>query len=371
MQTVEVSPIVALLGATKCWLIANKMKQPSDAEGIPLTGWNGDDALKTFAQAKAMLKPATPYLGVRMNRVGNLVAVDLDDCLNAGQGVIDAVALWMLMKFDPYVEITPSGSGLRAYMLLAGDHDKVHMKRPHSRTMGVFNVKTCEVDQVKFTFTREIYYRAPRFAVHTGNAYTYKLDALPTMTLPTITVDDLDLMRAVIETDHTPSSDYDAKQMIDAIRADLKPAKKAEQKPIEMKAGQGDEGNSVIDAFNAATDLRKVMEFYGYTISKDGRHFTRPDKNPRDGISGYFDGDHAYTFSANDPMNETCEKRYQFKPFDLLCEFEYGGDVKAAVKALAEKMGMKLTPKPQKAGNVNVTPQKASRDYLKRVGVSR
>lgn len=98
-------------------------------------------------------------------------------------------------------------------------------------------------------------------------------------------------------------------------------------------------GQSVIEAYNATTDIRALLAHYGYTVGGD--RFTRPDKDMRQGISGTIRGNTAYTFSSNDPAfdsNNTSPSGAgcTLRPFDLLCRISFGGNVRAAVKYLHE-----------------------------------
>lgn len=96
-------------------------------------------------------------------------------------------------------------------------------------------------------------------------------------------------------------------------------------------------GTSIIDEYNAATNITDLLAHYGYTVNEN--RFTRPGKNPIDGISGTIKGNRAYTFSANDPAFRPDDLSPSgagctLTPFSVLVKLSFGGDVKAAVKYL-------------------------------------
>ena len=82
-----------------------------------------------------------------------LAAFDIDDCRDAVSGKIEPAARRLIERANSYVEITPSGCGLR--ILLIGTGAKVHRKQtvPGANGMSI-----------------ETYRRAERFIAVTGNA---------------------------------------------------------------------------------------------------------------------------------------------------------------------------------------------------------
>lgn len=352
MSNFSKSPLVAGWGDSPAWLIANERKAPCTPDGRPMAGWNDEGATKTFTEARKSMTARSPHIGYRSNQIAGLAAFDLDDCLNAGQGVIDDVALWVLTKLNTYTEITPSGKALRAYAIVKGEHDPILTEKKTSRTWGVFDEKAGAVVQTTFKLSRGVFFNASKFVVHTAQPYHWALYGVPVMTLKTITVDELDLICAAFWMfDRVPHSEYEEKQMLEAWRADLAPQPQPQPQQsepakggavIEPKSKEKRDGEklSVIDAFNESVDLRVVMEAAGYTISRDGKKFARPGKKLSEGISGYFDGDHAFTFSSNDPLNVHCEKGNQVRAFDVLLECQFNGDMKTAVREIAKALGM-------------------------------
>jgi primase-polymerase (primpol)-like protein len=83
----------------------------------------------------------------------NLVAFDLDDCRDVATGAIEPAARKLVERAKSYVEITPSGTGLRIIGL--GSGPKVHRKQQVPRANGM---------------TVETYRQCERFIAVTGNA---------------------------------------------------------------------------------------------------------------------------------------------------------------------------------------------------------
>jgi hypothetical protein len=82
-----------------------------------------------------------------------IAAFDLDDCRNASTGDIEPAARQLIERANSYVEITPSGTGLRILVLSTGP--KVHRKQqvPGANGMSIETYRGCE-----------------RFVAVTGNA---------------------------------------------------------------------------------------------------------------------------------------------------------------------------------------------------------
>ena len=74
----------------------------------------------------------------------NLIAFDLDDCRNATTGEIEPAARDLIARAGSYVEITPSGTGLR--IIGKGNGAKVHRKQavPGANGMTVEAYRNCE-----------------------------------------------------------------------------------------------------------------------------------------------------------------------------------------------------------------------------------
>ena len=102
-------------------------------------------------------------------------------------------------------------------------------------------------------------------------------------------------------------------------------------------------GESVIDAFNSQNPIESQLERYGYKHYPRLKRWLHPHSTSGlPGVSLLGNGK-AYSHHACDPL---CGK--VFDSFDLLVQFEFGGDFSRAVKELAPK------PEPQKP------PQKAT-----------
>ena len=95
--------------------------------------------------------------------------------------------------------------------------------------------------------------------------------------------------------------------------------------------GQG----SIIDAYNERATIGEALDRYGYT--RMGERYVRP--GGKSGSVTVRDG-RSFHHSSNDALNDG----YWHRPFDLYCQCEHGGEIKAAVKAAAEHLGLRHLP---------------------------
>lgn len=113
----------------------------------------------------------------------------------------------------------------------------------------------------------------------------------------------------------------------------LKPAKAA------PSTGQAD----VIREWNARNPIREALERYGYRREGD-KVYTRPGEGASGGDVKLLENKRgvlcSFHHSSNDPLDGGNGDGHLREPFDLYAEYEHGGDMKAAVKAAAEELGM-------------------------------
>lgn len=113
-----------------------------------------------------------------------------------------------------------------------------------------------------------------------------------------------------------------------------------EAQPFRGRAAQPYEGESVIDAYNARYDIHLLLGRYGYSRLQNGR-YGRPGKADSAGVMVLGDDNKSYHYSSNDALDSGRSGINQPRsPFDLFCEYEHGGDYKAAVRAAAQELGM-------------------------------
>lgn len=119
-------------------------------------------------------------------------------------------------------------------------------------------------------------------------------------------------------------------------------------------------GTSVIDECLAREDLRATLQRFGYRpIGR--RRFLSPHSGT--GLPGVvmFDGEQScWIHHASDPLCSE-ETGRPVNAFDLICQFEYGGDASKAVKSLADEYGIKRerTKSPQAAALESLPPPPA------------
>jgi hypothetical protein len=101
-------------------------------------------------------------------------------------------------------------------------------------------------------------------------------------------------------------------------------------------------GHSVIEAWGAHADLRKTLQGYGYVAA--GNRYISPHSDSRlPGVQLFEDGRRCWIHHASDPLCSD-ESGHPVNAFDLFCHYEHGGNVKAAVKAAAQLLGIKQEP---------------------------
>lgn len=111
--------------------------------------------------------------------------------------------------------------------------------------------------------------------------------------------------------------------------------------PKSKPAPTNTSGNDVIGAFCDAHDIESMLDQYGY--KRIGRRYLSPHSGT--GLPGVvlFDDNRCWIHHASDPLCSE-ENNQPVNPFDLYCYYEHGNDVKKAVKAAADLLGMKPEP---------------------------
>jgi putative DNA primase/helicase len=112
-------------------------------------------------------------------------------------------------------------------------------------------------------------------------------------------------------------------------------------KPPKTRRPDNDTTPSVIDAYDQANSIESALTRYGYR--PQGKRWLSPHSST--GLAGVviFDGK-AWIHHASDPLCSD-ESGQLVGAFDLFRWYEHGGDIRKAVKAAAEEMGMKLEPR--------------------------
>jgi len=94
-------------------------------------------------------------------------------------------------------------------------------------------------------------------------------------------------------------------------------------------------GEGVIDRYNAAFSVRDVLAIFGYKDAGERMH--RPGAERTSQPSVVIEKNRSFHHSSNDKLSDG----YWHTPFDVRCQFEFGGDASAAVKVIAEELGLK------------------------------
>ncbi|KPV54650.1 hypothetical protein SE17_02525 [Kouleothrix aurantiaca] len=98
--------------------------------------------------------------------------------------------------------------------------------------------------------------------------------------------------------------------------------------------------DSVIDRYNAQTDVREVLRRFGYADAFSNR-MHRPGRGTHSVPSVHIgDDNRSFHHSNNDELRDG----FWHTPFSVRCKFEFGDDARAAVRAIAAELGMVVQP---------------------------
>lgn len=112
------------------------------------------------------------------------------------------------------------------------------------------------------------------------------------------------------------------------------------------------QGDSVIDAYNAANAIDDTLSRYGY--KRQGKRYLSPHSGTGlPGVIVWADANKCFIHHASDPLCSD-ESGQPVGPFDLFAHYEHGGDIKKAAKAAADQLGMtrRVAVKPQRQTEV-------------------
>lgn len=99
------------------------------------------------------------------------------------------------------------------------------------------------------------------------------------------------------------------------------------------------DGMSVIEAYNAAHDIAETLLRYGYQHQHGGRYLSPHSSTGQPGVFIQEGKNRAWNEHGSDPLCSS-NSGHPVSPFDLFCEYEHGGDVRAATKAAAQQLGV-------------------------------
>lgn len=122
------------------------------------------------------------------------------------------------------------------------------------------------------------------------------------------------------------------------------PASKPTHKYVAAE-GDSTDGNNVIEEFNNVHCVEAMLKLHGYTQRTKGARYLSPFSESKIAGVKIFPGQNrAFSHHASEPFDTA----KGIDPFLLFCTFEHDGDVKAAVKAAANQLGLEhnqLDPK--------------------------
>jgi hypothetical protein len=120
--------------------------------------------------------------------------------------------------------------------------------------------------------------------------------------------------------------DLDRTYMLPALTAHLPPIHEAEP---QFRNDPPRRARS-IEAFNTANDVGRLLERYGYAWRGARRMVSPHSGSKRDGVSIDPESNRAFIHTGGDPLCDGYWKR----PFDVVRILDYGGDFRAALKAI-------------------------------------
>jgi putative DNA primase/helicase len=103
--------------------------------------------------------------------------------------------------------------------------------------------------------------------------------------------------------------------------------------PPTARTERKDTGESVINAFNAAHDVAKILEDHGY--QRRGKRFTAPDSSHAAGVVLL---DNGKVFSHH--QCDILANQHALDAFDVFRLLDHSGDFRAAVRAAARALGL-------------------------------
>lgn len=133
-------------------------------------------------------------------------------------------------------------------------------------------------------------------------------------------------------------SPNERRTLLDAARSmnEVYEEPKAERKPTQRQQ----EGDSLIDRYNASRDIYRELERVGYTPS-DGGRLSRPGQPESAGVIVHHDRNKCYCYSSNDPLAFDRNGRNQpASPFDVLLVFDCDGDWHKALKKASKSLNL-------------------------------
>lgn len=143
----------------------------------------------------------------------------------------------------------------------------------------------------------------------------------------------------------------------DALKPQLQavcPWAERKQPPARAPQRQPQQGGSVITEYDQRHSITDHLARYGYR--QQGKRWLSPhSKTGLPGVMVFEQDNRCYIHHASDPLCSV-ESGQPVGPFDLFCHYEHGGDMRKAVRAAGEAMGMKQ-PKPERQAAPRVDPE--------------
>jgi hypothetical protein len=118
--------------------------------------------------------------------------------------------------------------------------------------------------------------------------------------------------------------------------------RKMQAAPLPPRSNGGSSGGGVISSFNEFYEVGAILARNGYQ-PRGVRYLAEDSTTGEPGVHIFPDTGRCYSHHGNDPLNDG----HSHDPFSVFCILEHGGDVKAAVKAAAEALGLERPQAPE------------------------
>jgi len=238
-------------------------------------------------------------LGIILTGDDDLFCIDLDDAVDA-DGEVSAGARRIIESLNSWTEVSQSGRGLHIFA--------------RGTKPGWAGCKSAGVE----------IYDARRYIALTGSR------------LP-----------------GAPETIEHRQDELDALCGELWPDRAARAADRPVKPRQTNNGDGVIARWNRERPLREVLQRFGYTPCGPNR-FARPGRStPSVTIFGDGEAERSFHHSENDALRDP---DHTHDSFGVYCQLAHGGDVREAVRAAAEELGIDATARPGVSSNARRGP---------------
>jgi putative DNA primase/helicase len=303
---------------------------PLEGKRPILTAWNCDENLISSPEHARLHWKRYPHIGIGVCLgPSNVVSLDIDHHEAAVTALrAEGIDLAALMESVPTIR----GNGFRLmWQAPAGEKLDTHRIVWPARLLG------CDRDGHRGGDpTTVLEFRAGRVqdvlppSIHPTLRRPYRWAVPPVDGFPALPAE---LLKLWLD---WPAFESRAKALCSWAAPEPEPAPRPKSKPRDPHEP------SVIEAFNQAHDAVAILEAHGY--KRKGKRWRSPHAEHHEaGVTISADGK-VFCWHHSDPLGGTASKPKPRDAFDLFRILDHGGDYRAAVRAAAEALGMRMRP---------------------------